>query len=70
MSIEDKIRVQSFNKSALIRLAILFALLLLLGIWVWFMMFRMRNFSKSRGTLASQTQAGEPEIEEASIPRL
>lgn len=28
------------------------------------------NFSKSRGTLASQTQAGEPEIEEASIPRL
>ena len=41
MSIEDKIRVQSFNKSALIRLAILFALLLLLGIWVWFMMVLM-----------------------------
>ena len=38
---EDRIRVQSFNKSVLIRLAILLAVLLVLGIWVWFTMFRM-----------------------------
>jgi magnesium-transporting ATPase (P-type) len=43
-----KKNVQIFNKSALVRLAILFVLLFVLCIWTWLTMFRMPEKSYAR----------------------